>query len=69
MGLVSDKIAALKTAFDAAVTRVEAKIANDAATPADFASIDDMTTRATGLAADATPPVEPAPMPPVPPTP
>jgi hypothetical protein len=52
MGATSDKIAALKTEFDAALARVEAKLANEATTAADLASIDDMTTRAKGLATD-----------------
>lgn len=72
MASVSEKIAALKAEFDAALARVEARLADKEATDdADMASLDDMMTRAKGLAAEPTPspapPVEPAP--PVPPSP
>jgi hypothetical protein len=71
MATASEKIAALKAEFDAAFDRVNTRLANEATTAADLATIDDMTTRAKSLAADTgTTPAPPAePMPPVPPTP
>jgi hypothetical protein len=76
MATASEKVNALKSAFDAMATRVE-KLTTEAPTPADFATIDDMTTRAAALAPEPaptpapepTPPVEPVPPPPPPPTP
>jgi hypothetical protein len=68
MGAASDKITALKSAFDAAIARVQAKLDASAMTDADLTTIDDMTTAATNLAADTGPPAPPPPPPP-PPTP
>jgi hypothetical protein len=70
MATASEKITALKAAFDAMITRVEAKFSNELATPADLAAIDDMTTKAAGLATEPAPAPTPTPAPvPMPPAP